>query len=195
LLGIERMARKRPAWAAWPAERGVPRWAKWAHHRCPRRGSVGIFAEEIVTTDTLGRRTGPRMRHTIEEKLQIFEETRAKGASVATAARRRHVNPNKVFAWTQLYRPGFLKPQGAKGDAKMLPVKVSTPTVIPTERAESAAVSQSHSQPKHVSRLIEIRLRNGQQHCDARPFEPSNHIAFSISGSTQVLSNSGFSGP
>jgi hypothetical protein len=34
---------------------------------------VGIFAEEIVTTDTLGRRTGPWMRHTIEEKLRIVE--------------------------------------------------------------------------------------------------------------------------
>jgi len=60
---------------------------------------VGIFAEEIVTTDTLGRRTGPRMRHTIEEKLRIVEETRAKGASVAMVARRHHVNANQVFAW------------------------------------------------------------------------------------------------
>ena len=49
---------------------------------------MGIFAEEIVTTDTLGRRTEPRMRHTIEEKLRIVEETRARGASVATVARR-----------------------------------------------------------------------------------------------------------
>ena len=39
---------------------------------------MGIFAEEIVTTDTLGRRTGPRMRHTIEEKLRIVEEARVK---------------------------------------------------------------------------------------------------------------------
>ena len=46
------------------------------------RDTVGIF-EEVVTTDTLGRRTGPRMRHTIEEKLRIVEEARAKGASVA----------------------------------------------------------------------------------------------------------------
>ena len=65
---------------------------------------VGIFAEEIVTTDTLGRRTGPRMRHTIEEKLRIVEETRARGASVAMVARRHHVNPNQVFAWRQLHR-------------------------------------------------------------------------------------------
>jgi transposase-like protein len=78
---------------------------------------VGIFAEEIVTTDTLGRRTGPRTRHTVEEKLRIVEETRARGASVATVARRHHVNPNQVFAWRQLYRRGLLHPQAAKGDA------------------------------------------------------------------------------
>ena len=120
---------------------------------------MGIFAEEIVTTDTLGRRTGPRMRHTIEEKLQIVEETRAKGASVATVARRHHVNPNQVFAWRQLHRRGLLNSAGAKDDAKLLPVKVSTPTVLPTERA--TAPSQSPAEPKQASRLIEIRLSNG----------------------------------
>jgi transposase-like protein len=103
---------------------------------------VGIFAEEIVTTDTLGRRTGPRTRHTIEEKLRIVEETRARGASVATVGRRHNVNPNQVFAWRQLHRRGLLNPQAAKGDAKMLPVKVSTPTVLPTERAAPTAPSQ-----------------------------------------------------
>jgi transposase-like protein len=82
---------------------------------------VGIFAEEIVTTDTLGRRSGPRTRHTIEEKLRIVEETRARGAWVAAVAR--SVNPNQVFAWRQLYRRGLLKPPAAKGDAKMLPVQ------------------------------------------------------------------------
>ena len=122
---------------------------------------MGIFAEEIVTTDTLGRRTGPRTRHTIEEKLRIVEETRARGASVATVARHHHVNPNQVFAWRQLYRRGLLSPRAAKSDAKMLPVKVSTPTVLPTERAASTASSQSPPEPKQASRLIEIRLSNG----------------------------------
>ena len=84
---------------------------------------MGIFAEQIVTTDTLGRRTGPRMRHTIEEKLRIVEETRARGASVAMVARRHHVNRNQVFAWRQLYRRGLLNGRAAKSDAKMLPVK------------------------------------------------------------------------
>jgi transposase-like protein len=101
------------------------------------------------------------MRHTIEKKLRIVEETRARGASVATVARRHHVNPNQVFAWRQLYRRGLLNPPAAKGDAKMLPVKVSTPTVLPTERAASTAGSQSPAEPTQASRLIEIRLRNG----------------------------------
>jgi len=122
---------------------------------------VGILAEQIVTTDALGRRTGPRTRHTVEEKLRIVEETRARGASVATVARRHNVNPNQVFAWRQLYRRGLLHPQAAKGDAKMLPVKVSTPTVLPTERAPRTVPSQSSSESKQASRLIEIRLSNG----------------------------------
>ena len=125
------------------------------------RDQVGIFAEEIVTTDALGRRTGPRTRHTIEEKLRIVEETRVRGASVATIARDHNVNPNQVFAWRQLYRRGLLNPRVAQGDAKMLPVKVSTPTVVPTERAACPVPSQSSAQPKQASRLIEIRLSNG----------------------------------
>jgi transposase len=109
---------------------------------------VGIFAEEIVTTDTLGRRTGPRTRHTIEEKLRIVEETRARGASVAMVARRHNVNPNQVFAWRQLYRRGLLNPRATKSDAKMLPVKVSTPTVLPTERAAPTASSAYNAEPE-----------------------------------------------
>jgi transposase len=122
---------------------------------------VGIFAEEIVTTDTLGRRTGPRMRHTIEEKLRIVEEARAKGASVAMVARRHNLNANQVFAWRRRHRRGLLNTEAATDDAKLLPVKVSTPTVLPTERATPAAPSQSPSEPKQASQLIEIRLRNG----------------------------------
>ena len=122
---------------------------------------MGIFAEEIVTTDTLGRRTGPRTRHTLEEKLRIVEETRAKGASVAVVARRHKVNANQVFAWRRQFRRGLLNSPGAKDDAKLLPVKVSTPTVLPTERAAPAAPSGSPPKRKQSSRMIEIRLSNG----------------------------------
>ena len=118
-----------------------------------------IFAEDIVTTDTLGRRTGPRTRHTIEEKLRIVEEARAKGASVAMVPRRHNLNANQVFAWRRQHRRGLLNPQAAKDDAKLLPVTVSTPTVLPTERATPTA--SSPSEPKQAAQLIEIRLRNG----------------------------------
>jgi transposase len=124
------------------------------------RDTVGIF-EEVVTTDTLGRRTGPRMRHTIEEKLRIVEEARAKGASVAMVARRHNLNANQVFAWRRQHRRGLLNPQAATDDAKLLPVKVGTPTVLPTERATPTTPSQSPSEPKQAAQLIEIRLRNG----------------------------------
>lgn len=110
--------------------------------------------------DSLGRRTGPRRQHTNEEKLRIVRETHVPGASVATVARRHDVNPNQVFAWRQLYRRGLLEPNVARDSAQMLPVKVSTPTVLPTERARPAEPS-NRGRPKGSSRVIEIKLCNG----------------------------------
>jgi transposase len=119
---------------------------------------VGIF-EEIATTDTLGRRSGPRKRHPLEEKRRIVEETLVAGASVAVVARRNHVNANQVFGWRRQYREGTLGAV-AQDDAKMLPVEVSTPTILPTERATAPAPIQS-PRVESTSRRIEIRLRNG----------------------------------
>lgn len=93
--------------------------------------------DDPVVTDTLGRRTGPRRQHTLEEKRRIVEETRVKGASVSSVARRHEVNANQVFAWRQLYRRGLLVPEAAQDRAEMLPVRVSTPTVLPTKPAAS----------------------------------------------------------
>jgi transposase len=121
---------------------------------------VGTCAEETLETDSLGRRTGPRRQHTIEEKLRIVKETHARGASVATVARRHDVNPNQVFAWRQLYRRGLLDPNAAQEGAPMLPVKVSTPTVLPTERAR-VAEPRKRGRSTRSSRLIEIKLCNG----------------------------------
>ena len=117
-------------------------------------------AQETVTTDSLGRRTGPRTQHTIEEKLRIVQETHARGTSVATVARHHNLNPNQVFAWRQLYRRGLLNPNAAPGSAQMLPVKVGTPTVLPTERARREAPAQSPRAQGECD-LIEIKLCNG----------------------------------
>lgn len=128
-------------------------------------------AEETVSTDSLGRRTGPRRQHTLEEKLQIVKETHVVGASVSTVARRHNVNPNQVFAWRQLYRQGLLTPGASERGTSMLPVKVSTPTVLPTERARRNA--RETVVAERVSSGIEIKLSNGHSivvhgHVDAK---------------------------
>ena len=116
-------------------------------------------AEKDVATDSLGRRTGPRRQHSIEEKRRIVEETHVCGASVATVARRHGLNANQVFSWRQLYRQGLLNEKTEPPTTAMLPVKVSTPTVMPSERV-------AHAVPKAERRdrrpkLIEIKLANG----------------------------------
>lgn len=75
-------------------------------------------------------------------KVRIVKETHVKGASVATVARRHNVNANQIFAWRQLYRQGLLVAPGAEGESAMLPVKVGTPTVLPTERMPPAVRRQ-----------------------------------------------------
>jgi len=122
---------------------------------------VDTSAAERADVDSLGRRTGPRRQHSIEEKLRIVLETHVRGASVATVAHRHNVNPNQVFAWRQLYRRGLLDPKDDGGDAPMLPVKVSTPTMLPSERAQLASPGNAVGRPKGSCRRIEIRLSNG----------------------------------
>jgi len=119
---------------------------------------VDTSVEKHVATDSLGRRTGPRRQHSIEEKRRIVEETHVRGASVATVARRHGLNANQVFSWRQLYRQGLLNEKAQPPTAAMLPVKVSTPTVMPSERVAHAPKAERRDRrPK----LIEIKLANG----------------------------------
>jgi transposase len=119
---------------------------------------VDTSADQSVTTDALGRRSGPRRQHTLEEKRQIVQETHVRGASVAVVARRHDLNPNQVFAWRRLYRQGLLKADPAQASAELLPVKVSTPTVVPSKRAVRAPRELSADA---VVPSIEIKLVNG----------------------------------
>ncbi len=114
-------------------------------------------AEEKVTTDALGRRTSPRQQHSIAEKRRIVEETHMRGASVATVARRHGVNANQVFAWRQLYRRGLLTEGAAAAGPPLLPVKISTATVLPTERAARAPIKVERAERAS----IEVKLANG----------------------------------
>ena len=115
---------------------------------------------EAVTTDALGRRTGPRQRHTLEQKRRIVKETHVRGASVATVARRHQVNANQVFTWRQLYRQGLLEETAAGEAAQMLPVKVTTPTVLPSEHPRGRPPPRS-TQRRCSPGCIEIELPSG----------------------------------
>lgn len=89
---------------------------------------------EPAMTDKLGRRSGPRRKYTIAEKRTMVAETRQPGASVPEVAQRHGVNANLLSVWRRLDRRGLLVEGGTS--KALLPVKVSTPTVLPSERAE-----------------------------------------------------------
>ena len=96
----------------------------------------------ITRTDSLGRRTGPRRKYTPAEKRRIAEETLEPGSSVAVVAQRHGINANQVFSWRRLHRQGFLA-EAPSATPPLLPVKVVTPTLVPTERSmATAAVSE-----------------------------------------------------
>ena len=85
-------------------------------------------------TDRLGRRTGPRRRYSLAEKQRIVEETRAPGGSVADVARAHGINANIVFGWRRLAQGGLLQSESVES-APLLPVKVESPTLLPTVKA------------------------------------------------------------
>ncbi len=90
-------------------------------------------------TDKLGRRTGPRRRYTLAEKLRIIEETRRSGASVADVARAHGINHNVVFGWRRLLQRGALQAPTTSEPVPLLPVRVESPTVVPGSKSSSAA--------------------------------------------------------
>jgi transposase len=78
--------------------------------------------------------------------------------SVSLVARRHDLNPNQIFAWRRLYRQGLLKAQVPAASAPMLPVTVSTPTIVPSERAVGVPKAARAST---AGADIQIKLANG----------------------------------
>jgi transposase len=103
-------------------------------------------------TDKLGRRTAPRRRYTVAEKLEILEETRRPGSSVAEVARAHGINDNIVFGWRRLAQQGALRAKSTESTA-LLPVRVESPTVMPTAKTASSAVRPDAS--------IEVEFASG----------------------------------
>ena len=108
-------------------------------------------------TDKLGRRSGPRRKYSLSEKRSMVEETRQPGASVPEVAQRHGVNANLLSVWRRLERQGLLVEGGRSKTSAMLPVKVATPTLLPTEH------SGSPSLPKAISASIEVDFGAGRR--------------------------------
>ncbi len=116
---------------------------------------MDMYASQ-VTTDSLGRRGGPRRRWPEATKRKIVEETFETGASVAVVAQRYELNPNVVFAWRRLYRAGeFGKP--TEGGAELIPVKVIAPAPGRKRVADRSGASAMQTDS------IEVRLGEGAQ--------------------------------
>jgi transposase len=114
---------------------------------------------ETVATDKLGRRSGPRRKYTIAEKRAMVEETQRRGASVADIAQRHGVNPNLLFGWRRLYQQGVLVDAAPSSNATLLPVKVSTPTLVPSKRATATTAKLPVKESSRGS--IEIEFAGG----------------------------------
>lgn len=113
---------------------------------------------DSVRTDKLGRRSGPRRKYTIAEKRSMVEETQQPGASVPDVAQRHAVNANMLSVWRRLYRQGLLIEQEPARLPALLPVDVSTPTMLPTQRATAGRSVDPQS-----SAALEVDFANGQR--------------------------------
>jgi transposase len=107
-----------------------------------------------------------RMR-TNEEKRRIVEETLAPGASVAAVARRHGVNANLLFGWRRLHKQRLLE-HSREPAVPLLPVRVTTPTVVSERRSSGVTRSSSRLRRRPVaaprsSGHIEIELPCGAQ--------------------------------
>jgi transposase len=113
---------------------------------------------DMVMTDKLGRRSGPRRQYSIAEKRSMVEQTQVPGDSVPEVALRHGVNANLISVWRRLYEQGRLIEGATSKQPALLPVKVSTPTLLPTEHV---AAPTSAAKPPGV--WIEVEFAGGQR--------------------------------
>jgi transposase len=102
-----------------------------------------------------------RQFRSLEEKQRIVGEALAEGASVAQVARAHGVNANLVFNWCRLYRAGRL---GARGKAKLLPVRVAaeSSTPPPASWPEAGGLLACSAGTIHIQlQHAQVRIENG----------------------------------
>jgi transposase len=108
-----------------------------------------------MDTSSKSAEAGKRQFRSMQEKLRIVEEASRPGASVATVALRNGVNANLVFGWRRLHRRGLLERQRETAP-RLLPVKVTTPTLTPSERTTLPARKRAKHQAAAIPSYLEI---------------------------------------
>jgi transposase len=86
-----------------------------------------------------------RLLRTNEEKRRIVAEALVPGASVAAVARKHGVNANLLFGWRRLHKRGLL--EQCREPASLLPVTVTTPTVLPDRNSRPSRAVQAVKRP------------------------------------------------
>ena len=106
-----------------------------------------------------------RLLRTNEEKRRIVAEAMVPGASVAAVARKHGVNANLLFGWRRLHKRGLL--EQCREPASLLPVTVTTPTVLPDRKSRPTRAVQAVKRP-------------------AAPAIDSGHIEIELPGDVRV---------
>ena len=86
-----------------------------------------------------------RLLRTNEEKRRLVAEAMVPGASVAAVARKHGVNANMLFGWRRLHKRGLL--EQCREPASLLPVTVTTPTVLPDRKSRPTRTVQAVRRP------------------------------------------------
>ena len=115
---------------------------------------------EVVGTDKLGRRSGPRRQYTIAEKRSIAEQTVQPGASVAVVAQRHGINANLLFGWRRMLKQGLLSETTPARSPPLLPAKITAPVLLPSRRA---ATGEPKGREPIERGCIEIEFAGGQK--------------------------------
>ena len=109
--------------------------------------------------DTSTHPVGKRRHRTLEEKQQILAEATAAGACVAAVARKHGVNANLVFAWLRLRQAGLL--QKAVPSVPLLPVTVTTPTVLPDKASRPSSSRRRRSKAAALEGHVAVEFPGG----------------------------------
>ncbi len=105
-----------------------------------------------------GAEPATRRIRTLEEKLAILREVAKPGVSVAAVARKHGMNANLLFGWRRLHRQGVLESKRHAKAVPLLPVKVESPTLLPTVNGSSAPKAAAAARERGA---IEIEFPGG----------------------------------